>query len=194
MKITISESAKAKVSECRNALAAALAPVLKSNQAYTKLESQQDKLAQEIAELESAAPTDRKAIASLSEKRTELELVQRRISEFASNTDVAIKDALHAPLNASDYVIQAALAPVVEKYVEEVAAGIRPYCSSDPAAVAIARNHLPAVHSLTRLCNPFFCRVSGVSILNARRALEFMDTLFADKLEWNHDPKFNASK
>ena len=186
--LNLTAAVKTALNEQRTKLSAALAAIVKANQGLARLEKQQADLIAEIAALETAKPDNKEAVRSLGEKRTELELVMRRIAEVPS-VDVEADGELLALTREVARMMEKALTDTEDEYVSGIASGLLPYSLDSNQATYLARQTAAAASLAGRVHARFGSYGYGQPVPAARMALQALDEVLTGELNWSFTPK-----
>lgn len=183
--LNLTNELKSEIKERHAAISNAIAVIVKANAPLAKLEKQRDELTAEIERLEKVDLSDANAIRSLGEKRTALELADRRIAELPS-TDTEKEHQLFALLQRAAMENRKVLMPTHEAYVEEIAEKIGAYSFDKNHAIFVARQTNAAASLATRVTR---LPGRGQVIVAAKKMLQELEEILSGELNWSFTPK-----
>lgn len=187
--VNLTEAQKSEVKLHQEKISVELSALLKANQALNKLTQRQTTLEKEIATLESVGPDDKSAIQKLGEKRTELELVTRRISEIPVTSDTELEQKMKSLLREATVMIPKILLPTYEKYLAEVSALLRPFSIDDGWAKGVAQKTNAAISLAQAISRNY--GLYGGAVSNAKEVLKRYEEILAGEFAWEFNPKLN---
>ncbi|HEY1662162.1 MAG TPA: hypothetical protein VGI03_07065 [Verrucomicrobiae bacterium] len=185
MKIKTTTSQAEELKQQRALLESALNTVVRGNKKMEKLLNQQTTLSAEIQETEAAGPDDKRAITELTEKRTQLELVSRRLNELPS-IDLYAEQKLKNALHTVTKLAHSLLNPAYEAHIGEIAKALMPYSSSESWARKLA-NDTDAAKSLAGAMFWDYGRW-GNPVTSANNLLERIDQILSGEFVWQFTP------
>jgi hypothetical protein len=191
MKITLENKSRAELTQRRDELAKLLAELTGEQAGLAKLEKQRGELQTEIAALESDDDLSEATAAKLSTKRQLLEKITGKIAETEKAIQSAsspIIDKTNRLLRGFTNTLRAAMQPVFDAYISEIAKKIRGYCIDDAGAAYLAST-LPACMSLCGTYSHPFGGSPNINFLEIKRAIALADEILSENLKWSFDPK-----
>lgn len=190
MKITLTAAHRDELTGLRAELIARLSKLQNNSSELSRLITKKSELESVISALENDDSTSESAATQLSTKRTQLEQVTKKINSLESvpaKVSTAAESEILNLLKRFARAATAATAAALEKYRQEIAARIRPYCSDDKFAWILAIQ-TPACASLAGVCTRRFGDF-GVTPAVLQQAVARADELLSEKLEWSFDSK-----
>lgn len=184
--LNFTEANRAAVAAQKEKAAAMLATLLKSDKTRSQLEQQLNRVEAEIAELE-AGNAETRFVQALTDKRTERELVMRRLDEIP-NYDAEMMDAKAALLREATKLLNQILLPTYNGYVAEVAKLLRPYCANDAWATHVAQQTEAAIQLCAAIARNYAANLHGSNVNQFRELLKRCDEVLTGELDWKYQP------
>jgi hypothetical protein len=157
---------------------------------FADLLEKQTQLQREIATLESDDPSEDSA-SRLTQKRTELELTDRRLNE-AQPLDVDAQHRFRALLREGQQILSRILHPTYTDFLSPIISALRPYVTSDGLAGKLARETQAAKALKIRLFRDYaYAGIGGGEARYIAQILQQYDEILAGEITWTFNAKIS---
>lgn len=187
--IGITKSDLEQIKAHRAVLATTLKGATGKQSQFESLLEKQSTLQAEIAALEKENPTE-KAVQSLTTKRTELELVSRRLDEMQP-LDPTTEVKFQALQREAKLILDRVLSPTYNDYLMPIISALRPFSVSEAHARKLASETNAAKYLAARLFNDYAHPVVSNGARMAAVILKRYDEVLAGEIKWQFDPKLS---